>query len=103
MGNINDAVSRFVNNPYNGEAWRTVLDFASVRARARIGLAMYFNVYKDEMSREEREEYRKSRCEVEDSLEIEDLQYLIRVMPEKKKEHYKRLEAERRGKGDVGQ
>ena len=103
MRNINDAISHFVNGTGNGEAWRKVLDFASVRARARIGLAMYYSFYKNEMSHEEREEYRKARDEVEDSLAIEDLQYLIRVMPGKSKEHYMGLEAMRRGGCNVGQ
>ena len=35
MRNINDAISHFVNGTGNGEAWRKVLDFAPVRARAR--------------------------------------------------------------------
>ena len=103
MKNVRAAIDHFVNNNDHGEAWRRALDFASARARARIGIAMYFSYYKDEMTREEREEYRKARDEIEDSLEIEDLQYLVGVMPGNSKEHYKKLEAARRGHGNVGQ
>ena len=97
MRDIGEAVSHFVSNKDNGEAWRRILDLASVRARARVCVAMYYTVYKNEMSDEERVEYRKARDEVEDSLEIEDLQFLIKVMPQSKKEHYRSLLAQRRG------
>ena len=46
MKNVRAAIDHFVNSEENGEAWRKVLDFASVRARARIGLAMYYSFYK---------------------------------------------------------
>ena len=65
-----------------------MLLFASPRARARIGVSMYYSFYKNDMLYEEKVEYRQGREWIEKTLDVEDLKYLIAVMPQKQKPHY---------------
>ena len=64
---------------------------APAYAMERIAISMYHSVFGKQMSKEEKEAYRALREEIEATLEREDLEYLIKVMPDKQKEHYKAL------------
>ena len=100
MKNVRAAIDHFVNNEENGEAWRNILLWAPPRARARIGISMYYSFYKHNMFYEEREEYRQARKWIEDILDVEDLRYLFKVMPEKQKGYYAAMLIEKRGSED---
>ena len=97
MRNVKAAIDHFVNAGEHGEAWRKVLIFAPPRARARIGVSMYYSFYKNDMSYEEKEEYRKGREWIEKNLDVADLKYLIAVMPQKQKTHYLGMLIEKEG------
>lgn len=64
---------------------------APAYAMERIAISMYHSVFGKQMSKEEKEAYRALREEIESTLEREDLEYLIKVMPEKQKLHYRSL------------
>ena len=97
MRNVKAAINHFVNNAEHGEAWRKVLLFAPPRARARIGVSMYYSFYKNDMFYEEKEEYRQGREWIEKTLDVKDLKYLIAVMPQKQKPHYLGMLLEKEG------
>ena len=85
------SISRFFDDKRNGKKWRRVLFDAPAFAMERIAIAMYFSVYGKTMTPEDLAEYRSMREEVDGRLEREDLEYLIKVMPEGKKDHYRAL------------
>ena len=91
LQNQSEAIQHFINDKQNGEAWRKILFEAPAYAMERIAISMYHSVFGKSMSQEEKEAYRALREEIEASLEREDLEYLIKVMPEKQKAHYKSL------------
>ena len=97
MRNVKAAIDHFVNSGEHGEAWRKVLIFAPPRARARIGVSMYYSFYKNIMLHEEREEYRQGREWIEKTLDVKDLKYLIAVMPQKQKCYFLGLIAGKEG------
>lgn len=85
------AIQTFLNDKKNGDAWRKILFEAPAYAMERIAISMYYSVFGKEMTKEEKEAYRALREEIESTLEREDLEYLIKYMPQKQKEHYKSL------------
>ena len=91
LENQTAAIRHFINDKNSGEAWRKILFEAPAYAMERIAISMYHSVFGKSMSQEEKEAYRALREEIEASLEREDLEYLIKVMPEKQKAHYKSL------------
>lgn len=91
LQNQKAAIEHFINDKKNGEAWRRILFEAPAYAMERIAISMYHSVFGKQMSKEEKEAYRALREEIEATLEREDLEYLIKVMPDKQKEHYKAL------------
>ena len=91
LQNQTEAIEHFINDPKNGEAWRRILFEAPAYAMERIAISMWHSVFGKQISKEEKEAYRALREEIEATLEREDLEYLIRVMPEKQKKHYKAL------------
>ena len=86
-----EAISRFLNDPKNGEVWRQILFEAPAYAMERIAISMYHSVFGESMTPEEKSAYRALREEIEATLKQEDLEYLIKVMPQKQKEHYQSL------------
>ena len=91
LQNQTAAIEHFINDKKNGEAWRRILFEAPAYAMERIAISMYHSVFGKQMSKEEKEAYRALREEIESTLEREDLEYLIKVMPEKQKLHYRSL------------
>ena len=91
LQNQTAAIEHFINDKKNGEAWRRILFEAPAYAMERIAISMYHSVFGKQMSKEEKEAYRALREEIEATLEREDLEYLIKVMPDKQKGHYKAL------------
>ena len=91
LQNQTEAIQHFIGDKRNGEAWKRILFEAPAYAMERIAISMYHSVFGKSMSAEEKQAYRALREEIEASLGREDLEYLIRVMPEKQKEHYKSL------------
>lgn len=91
LKNQASAIEQFVNDPQNGEAWRRILFEAPAYAMERIAISMYHSIFGKQLSKEETEAYRALREEIEASLRREDLEYLIKVMPSKQKEHYRAL------------
>jgi hypothetical protein len=91
LQNQSAAIEHFINDKKNGEAWRRILFEAPAYAMERIAISMYHSVFGKQMSKEEKEAYRALREEIESTLEREDLEYLIKVMPEKQKLHYRSL------------
>lgn len=88
---IAQAISHFTSDKINGEAWESILLQAPAYAMERIAISMWHSLFGKEMSDEEKKAYRALREEIEATLEREDLEYLIKVMPKKQKEHYKGL------------
>ena len=91
LKNQSKAIRQFLSDKQNGEAWRKILFNAPAYAMERIAISMFYSVYKNDMSQEEKDAYRALREEIESSLTREDLEYLIKVMPQKQKAHYKSL------------
>lgn len=91
LKNQSAAIEHFINDKKNGEAWRRILFDAPAYAMERIAISMFHSVYGKQLSDEEKQQYRDLREEIEASLEREDLEYLIKVMPAKQKEHYRAL------------
>ena len=91
LQNQTAAIRHFINDKKSGEAWRKILFEAPAYAMERIAISMYHSVFGKSMTPEEKEAYHTLREEIESSLEREDLEYLIKVMPEKQKEHYRAL------------
>ena len=91
LRNQPEAIKHFINDKKNGSAWRRILFEAPAYAMERIAISMWHSVYGPSLSQEEKEQYRALREEIESSLEKDDLDYLIKVMPEKQKEHYRSL------------
>lgn len=91
LQNQKAAIEHFINDKNNGEAWRRILFEAPAYAMERIAISMYHSVFGKQMSKDEKEAYRALREEIESTLEREDLEYLIKVMPEKQKLHYRSL------------
>lgn len=88
---VTQAINQFFSDKRNGSAWRRILFEAPAYAMERLAIAMYYTVFSKSMTREEKEEYRALREEIDATLAREDLEYLIKVMPEGKKDHYKAL------------
>ena len=88
---VTQAINQFFSDKRNGSAWRRILFEAPAYAMERLAIAMYYTVFGKSMTREEKEEYRALREEIDATLAREDLEYLIKVMPEGKKDHYKAL------------
>ena len=88
---ISESIRTFFEDKRNGESWRKILLNAPAFAMERIAISMYHTVYGPTMTKEDKEEYRNLREEIEATLEREDLEYLVKVMPESKKEHYRSL------------
>ncbi len=86
-----EAIEHFLNDEKHGEAWRKILFEAPAFAMERIACSMYHSVYGKQLTPEEKEAYRALREEIEADLERRDLEYLIKVMPAKQKEHYRAL------------
>ena len=91
LKNQTAAINQFITDKKNGDAWRRILFEAPAYAMERIAISMYYSVFGKQMTREEKEAYRALREEIEATLEREDLEYLIKYMPAKQKEHYKAL------------
>ena len=89
--NQTTAIEHFIHDKVNGEAWQRILFEAPAYAMERIAISMYYSVFGKQMTKEEKEAYRALREEIEGTLEREDLEYLIKVMPDKQKAHYKSL------------
>ena len=88
---VSQAIGYFTNHKKNGEAWKRILFEAPAFAMERIAISMFYSVFGKEMAKEEKEQYRNLRENIDASLEREDLEYLIKVMPEKQKAYYKTL------------
>lgn len=86
-----EAIQHFLNDPQYGETWKRILFEAPAYAMERIAISMYHSVFGKTMTPEEKQSYRALREEIEKSLEREDLEYLIKVMPAKQKVHYRAL------------
>ena len=87
------AVEKYTTDPRTGRPtkWYAALFEAPAFAMERIALAFYYSANKDNLSQEELQEYHDLRKEIDLSLRKEDLEYLVRVMPEKQKKYYKGL------------
>lgn len=88
---IKQATNVFFSDKRNGEKWRRILFEAPAYAMERIAISMYHSVFGPSMTQEDKDEYRALREEIDSSLQREDLEYLIKVMPEKRKGHYRAL------------
>ena len=88
---ITRSLNTFFNDKRNGAKWQDIVFDAPAFAMERIAIAMYHSVYGPTMDQAAKEEYRAMREEVDGRLRREDLEYLIKVMPENKKGHYKAL------------
>lgn len=88
---MSQAIAQFTGDRINGDAWKRILLQAPAYAMERIAISMWHSVFGKEMSDEEKKAYRALREEIEATLEREDLEYLIKVLPKKQKEHYRGL------------
>lgn len=72
-------------------AWKKVLFEAPAIAMERIAISMFYAYFKKALSKEELDQYRALRGEIDKTLRREDLEYLIKVMPQKQKKYYEAL------------
>ena len=91
MRDTKAAIEYFIDDKKSGEIWRRILFQAPAYAMERIAVLMYFSYYGSDLSAKETEEYQKLVDEIESTFEKEDLEYLIKVMPESDKDHYRLL------------
>ncbi len=87
------AIEKYTTDPKTGRPtkWYAALYEAPAFAMERLALTFYYSANKDNLSEEELKEYHDLRKEIDLSLRKEDLEYLVKVMPDKQKEYYKGL------------
>ena len=96
MRNFKDAINSFI---LENDAWRQILIAAPPCAKARIACGMYYSFHKhnDGLSDADLDEYHALRKWVEEALEIDDVEYMIKVMPQRQKVYYRALLKKKQG------
>lgn len=85
---VTAAIDEFMKNP----EWKEVFQKAPGGAMERLAISFYFSKNKGSFTPEEFEEYRDLREEIEKSLDVEDLNYLIeKIEKPDSRDHYKQL------------
>ena len=82
------AIEAFINNKTNGERWRRILFEAPAYAMERIAVYFYEIHYKSVLTKEDCEQIKDLCDEIDATLEREDLEYLVKIMPEPEKSRY---------------
>ena len=85
---ISAAIEAFTGNKTNGERWQRILFEAPAYAMERIAVYFYEMYYKSILTEEDRVQINNLRDEIDATLEREDLEYLVKVMPEPEKTRY---------------
>ena len=82
------AIEAFISNKTNGERWRRILFEAPAYAMERIAVYFHETYYKSVLTKEDCEQIKDLCDEIDATLEREDLEYLVKVMPEPEKSRY---------------
>ena len=85
---ISAAIEAFTGNKTNGERWQRILFEAPAYAMERIAVYFYEIHYKSVLTKEDCVQINNLRDEIDATLEREDLEYLVKIMPEPEKSRY---------------
>jgi hypothetical protein len=94
---VTKAVMEFMQNP----TWKHIFTNAPGGAMERLAISFYFSKYHNEFTPEDFQEYRELRDEYEQSMNAEDLQYLLdNSESEAASKHYQELLAKIQQSGE---